>query len=669
MPRKEARAAVGLLWLMTAGLAVSLRGQQAAPQQPVFRAEVSVVEVSAVVTDEAGQPVRDLTAQDFEIFEDGVLRPLVSMRRLEPSGRDAKRQAGATPDATHTETLVTNREAPDAPAFVLLLDDLNVSPYDTHRAISAGLGLLDALPHEALFAVGTTSGADGGLLTLRHPTSAHAEQIRRFRGQLLLSGPPQRSGIPQTMPSAVSAPCGVGSATLNSQDCGDPTRAARRIQAVGLAAQILGRAGSRRKVLFWLTTDMGVSPLNPESTRSVQRIALGEVLNSDVAVYPVDPRENYTSSISPYHEFDRRTGGSLRAGTASTALSGSGGDVMSLDTDDMVAVTLEGLARESGGRRIANVNKLGTVLARVVKENNAPYILAYESAAWREPGRHRIDVKVRRAGVRVYARRGYVNAPDLSPIHTPVRSASVEALLQRTLLGSVSQGQVGLRAQIVPRFAASGHGKALITVGIEPLPTGSRAPVTLAIVTVDREGKVTSYPLRAIAAPVPGSLSEVSAELPLATGTHQIRIAAATADGSASGLVLDELDIIQPAGDLIMATPVVLDHRGGVHATVVRSFEVGHPLGIQVELGGRAVERTRVSAGARLLDPSGAEVRAVEAVIDKGERRDTVQATAVVSTTDLRSGEYVLVVEARPHKAGRALKSAIRVRLGLDQMQ
>ena len=44
---------------------------------------------------------------------------------------------------------------------MLLLDDLNVSAYDSHRAIRAGLGVLGAMPPDALVSVVTTSG-DGG---------------------------------------------------------------------------------------------------------------------------------------------------------------------------------------------------------------------------------------------------------------------------------------------------------------------------------------------------------------------------------------------------------------------------------------------------------------------------------------------------------------------------
>ena len=84
---------------------------------------------------------------------------------------------------------------------------------------------------------------------------------------------------------------------------------------------------------------------------------------------------------------------------------------MQLETDDMVAVTLDGLARETGGRWIRWTNDLDKELGRIVRQNGTSYLLAYESPSADDPGRHRISVRVRRTDARVYARRGYIADP------------------------------------------------------------------------------------------------------------------------------------------------------------------------------------------------------------------------------------------------------------------
>ena len=55
-------------------------------QAPVFRSEINFVRVDAIVTDDDGNPVLDLTADDFEIFEDDVPQQIESFRLVELTG-------------------------------------------------------------------------------------------------------------------------------------------------------------------------------------------------------------------------------------------------------------------------------------------------------------------------------------------------------------------------------------------------------------------------------------------------------------------------------------------------------------------------------------------------------------------------------------------------------
>ncbi len=48
------------------------QSEEDAPQQPVFRAGVNFVRVDVIVTDKNDNPVVDLTAEDFEVYEDDL---------------------------------------------------------------------------------------------------------------------------------------------------------------------------------------------------------------------------------------------------------------------------------------------------------------------------------------------------------------------------------------------------------------------------------------------------------------------------------------------------------------------------------------------------------------------------------------------------------------------
>ena len=50
---------------------------QPASAQPIYRGGVDLVSVTAVVSDRSGRPVRELDRDDFQVFDDGELRPVV----------------------------------------------------------------------------------------------------------------------------------------------------------------------------------------------------------------------------------------------------------------------------------------------------------------------------------------------------------------------------------------------------------------------------------------------------------------------------------------------------------------------------------------------------------------------------------------------------------------
>lgn len=651
-------------------LVAGVHAQQPAPPQsdrPTFRTEIAIVELSAVVTGESDTPVTDLTRDEFEVFEDGQRRPVVSARFLTTAATRPEVLPASLAGARLDE-VVTNRALADAPAFVLLLDDLNISPYDSHRAIRAGLGVLGAMPRDALVTVITSSGQGGSLLTLGRPNQGHADRVRAFRGQFVLVGAEQANplGIATTR-SSVDAPCGVGSDVLNSPDCADPTRAGRRARALRAVGQLFTRTGSRRKVLFWLTTDMGVSPLDPKGNQDAQFAALQTLLGGDVTVYAVDPRENYVAIPGPNGGMglpDRRTGGRMRVGGADTAFQGRGGSTMDLGTDDMARVPLTQLARDTGGRFIQNANDVEKLLADVVSQNVSSYVVAYESAASRAEGRHSIEVKVKRRGTRVSARRALV-VPGQSTSPPPPASTDIAtARLREVIRGGVPFGTLALRVHVAPQFAGDGPTRALVTVRVDEDTATEAASIDLLMLAADDTGKVGSVERFAMSRPSSAVPWEGSVTLTLARGQYQLRVAASTPDGTRTGLLLHPIDMRPPSGDLLLGVPTLLsEDTAGVRPTLGRAFPVGHPLAFQVELAGDAVRDRTAALHARLVDASGADVRVHRPATESAGSAARLRATGVISTESLVPGAYTLVVEARRASGGRPVSHAIPVRL------
>jgi Ca-activated chloride channel family protein len=76
----------GLLWLLCLASVASLL--EAAQQTPVFRTGIDLVNVGVTVTDRKGNLVTDLTADDFEIVEDGRKQALRYFAAGDPAGQD-----------------------------------------------------------------------------------------------------------------------------------------------------------------------------------------------------------------------------------------------------------------------------------------------------------------------------------------------------------------------------------------------------------------------------------------------------------------------------------------------------------------------------------------------------------------------------------------------------
>ena len=130
---------LGLLGLSGAPLTAQ---EPADPSTDFFETiEVEIVNVEVYVTDKDGQPVRGLTPDEFEVFEDGDKVEVVNFYAAE-GGQPTARVAA---DATSAEA--ASEPAPIKPPdqrlnLILFIDNLNVSPQGRNRVLEALRGSL-----------------------------------------------------------------------------------------------------------------------------------------------------------------------------------------------------------------------------------------------------------------------------------------------------------------------------------------------------------------------------------------------------------------------------------------------------------------------------------------------------------------------------------------------
>jgi hypothetical protein len=413
---------------------------------------------------------------------------------------------------------------------------------------------------------------------------------------------------------------------------------------------------------------MGVSPLDPKGNQQAQLIGLQRLLGGDVTVYAIDPRGNtgsFTAGGGGLGQGDRRTGGRMRVGTADTQFGGRGGSTMVLNTDDMVAVPLSQLTRETGGRWIQSADNVEGLAAKIVTQNLSSYALAYESSASTVEGRHKIDVRVKRRGAKVSARRAYVVLPGAGTAAAPQPSAdAVTARLREVIQGGAPFGSLVLRSHVAPQFVADSQARALVTVQVDADTGIDASRIDLLVLAADDAGEVASVERAALLRPSGHLPWEGSITLTLAPGPYQLRVAASTPDGKRTGLLLHGMDMRAPSGELLLGVPTLLaEDADGVRPTLDRSFPAGHPLAFQVEVAGEAVRRAEASVQARLFDATGAIVSEQAATLEPAGGPAQQRATGLIVTGGLAAGTYTIAVEARDRSGKRSLTHAIPVQI------
>jgi VWFA-related protein len=327
--------------LLSVLLLFSVMAPLGAQTQPTFRARTDLVEVAAVVTAPDGRPVAGLQASDFEVEEDG--RP-VEVTAFAVFNADFARQPA------------------EGRFIVLLLDD--TAPDLTARIKQIAHMFGDRMSGNDVMAVLSLNGSRSTTSTSKQ---AIGEVIDRFKPSTLAMKFPtfSRGGIcPEcaaTSPSA-SGP-GSGAASRSQGHVLDTiTELSRRLAEVPHRRKAIVCIGDAR--LFDVQMP---SRRLPNDWRGTIR----DLSRADVSLDVIDAR-------------------GLRAFDAG---------MLPFPADDA-----NELARETGGRAFVNTNFFERSVDALWQMEGHYYLLGYDLPT-KGNDRHSIEVRVKRAGVDVRARK------------------------------------------------------------------------------------------------------------------------------------------------------------------------------------------------------------------------------------------------------------------------
>jgi VWFA-related protein len=422
------------------------------PRPAVAQSVVTAVLVDAVVRDRQGKPVTDLTAEEFEVYENGVRQTLGAFTRVargdgigigvgvkEPGrtmvvGADGAasraRDPAATiaPDTPAVTALVFDALSPDALA-ICQQAALTVLP--KARSNDARVGVFTAEPRVRSL---QTYTADPALVrrAVRRvvPAGTIAHEQQRERLDALSERRKQIDLVAQGADSAQAGGGGpdaasagsIGSAEMERRLLQSETKMLRAFETLDRDHRGLGTANALlavvhslaslpgRKAVVFFSQGLPASPALQGHLQSVVELAN----RTNVTLYAVDASGlRAVSTASEYRkQLEETADERLRQlATGDRYLDRPVTELVER-TEDMLRFDPHGgltrLAQDTGGFLVRDTNNLAGAFRRIDEDMRFHYMLSYSPANQSFDGSFRaIEVKVRRPGMRVFARKGY----------------------------------------------------------------------------------------------------------------------------------------------------------------------------------------------------------------------------------------------------------------------
>jgi VWFA-related protein len=482
-----------------------------AGQKPAatFRADVNLVEVHAVVTDERGAFIENLSKDDFEIYEAGKLQQptvfqLVDVP-IEPVRPAAAGVARVEPDVRATTAQFDGR------LYIMVLDDLHTMTLRSPLVRNAARRFVErSLGPNDLAAIVYTSGRTDAAQELTSSRNLLLASVDKFQGQKLPSATTERLAVhlrDRDMERSASDGSTDGSSSSSSSSSPAKTvddpydsergmNARRALETVRDVAQWMANVPGRRKsvVLFSEGIDYDIYDVfNNRSASSVMydaREAIAAAQRANVSIYAVDPR-----------------GLTQLGDEAITVASVADDPAVDFGTTRgfqrellLAQESLMSLAEETGGLAIVRSNDVAGGLDRIVRDTSRYYVIGYVTDPTQNPGKFRkIEVKVKRPGLRVRARHGYV--PPDPKAAAKKREAETKAGTSPALIAALNNplpiGQVPMRVWAAPFQGTGKNPSVAIAVEVDGSALKYRQQdgrfvedVEVSIVAADHTGKI-----------------------------------------------------------------------------------------------------------------------------------------------------------------------------------
>lgn len=372
------------------------------PQQPpTFRARIDSISVDVIVTDRQGNPVPELSADDFEIREAGKVQKIDTFKHIvQDDSEDASppREVLSFEDQRRETAKDNNR------LYVIFLDDYHVRKGNSLRIRQELAAWVRRLAPRDLVAI-MYPLLPAAAITFSRNHDGTAAEIMAFEGRKYDYTPKNQLEARFQMMQPEYQELMRNEATLSALEStcaylGSLRDGRKTVLFVseGLASSVPAGVKTRGSITATpTTTGMNQNAMAATADLFSQlRDMFIEAARANTAIYTLDPR-----GLAP-SEF----------GIDDNVDSNADRNILNESTD-----TLRSIASETDGRAIVGRNNPVPELDRMRRDNSQYYLMSYTSSVAPRDGKfHSIDVRLKtRKGLEIRARKGYwaYSAADL----------------------------------------------------------------------------------------------------------------------------------------------------------------------------------------------------------------------------------------------------------------
>lgn len=628
------------------------RAQQALP---TFRAQVDAVEVDAFVTDRNGNPVPNLTIDDFEVLEDKRPQQVTSFSEV-----NIPITAPAPYSPTAPEPDVATNTGDEGRLYVIVFDELKpVGQIGSDDASSGGIALKARQFLHTFIEQHFEANDIGIVVSVGRARATDMQDFTSSRRLLLRAIDSFSGGFPSLDQAPVLA---AGGFQPSSKD--DPFAVRQQTRALRDLMESLERIQGRRKAVIYITNEVG------DSTFGVGAANVWNVIDYRGGVRSIefdDLRAAMTSA--------------MRGGVAFYAFDPAGADPLAIGGNELERMSgLRKLSAATGGFAIVNSNRFSEAFTRMVAENSNYYVLGYTSNNEKRDGRYRqLQVRVKRPGLSVRFRDGYIGPSKASDPVEPKNRAGVTLPpgVSESIRNPIANRSVPMRVFAAAYRGTSKDANIVIAaeidanrLGLVEEGTSTEGAVDVAAIAVSAAGKVTrgqheQFTLKLKPdtwADVKRSGIRVVTGTTLPPGRYQLRVAGGNVKRPDAGSVMYDLEVpdFSKPPLALSALTVTSKHADAtltiasktiklatpIPPTAMRDFTAGDTLSLYAEVyDNRPKDAHRLDFLAELRDGDGHRVgKAVTDTRADGQARQKLEA---ILPLDVPPGAYVLHVEAR----------------------